>query len=203
VATDDRTDPLRAERTQDRGGGGLAVLGFAGSLRRASYNRALLRAAIELQPAAMTITEHALDEIPIYNADVEAAGDPPAVAAFKAAIRGADALLIATPEYNFGVPGVLKNAVDWASRPPRASALHGKPTAIMGASPGMLGTARAQMALRQSLLFTQTPVLPAPELLVARCAEKFDAAGRLIDERTREHLVRLLAALVEWAARFG
>ena len=130
----------------------LHVLGFAGSLRQGSYNRALLRAAKELAPEGMVIDIFDLTPIPLYNADVEAKGDPEAVAAFKAAIRRADALLIACPEYNHGVPGVLKNAIDWASRPPRSAALDRKPLALMGASPGMTGSARGQSQLRQAFV---------------------------------------------------
>ena len=118
----------------------MQVLGIAGSLRSASYNRALLRAARELAPAGAEIVDFDLRELPFYDGDVEAAGDPEAVAAFKDAIRAADALLIATPEYNHGLPGVLKNAIDWASRPALASPLAGKPVAIMGASTGRGGT---------------------------------------------------------------
>jgi chromate reductase len=181
----------------------LKVLGIAGSLRAGSYNRALLRAAQELAPAGMEITTFDLAPVPLYNGDVEAKGDPEPVAALKAAIRQADALLIVTPEYNFGVPGVLKNAIDWASRPPRGSALQGKPAAIMGATPGMGGTGRAQMQLRQAFVFTQTHPLLSPEVLVARAAEKFDASGKLTDEPTRKFVGQLLAALMQWAPRFG
>ena len=181
----------------------LKVLGIAGSLRAGSYNRALLRAAQELAPAGMEITTFDLAPVPLYNGDVEVKGDPEPVAALKAAIRQADALLIVTPEYNFGVPGVLKNAIDWASRPPRGSALQGKPAAIMGATPGMGGTGRAQMQLRQTFVFTQTYALLSPEILVARAAEKFDASGKLTDEPTRKFVGQLLAALMQWAPRFG
>ena len=180
----------------------LKVLGIAGSLRAGSFNRALLRAAQELAPAGMEIAAFDLAPIPLYNGDVEAKGDPEPVAAWKAAIRQADALLFVTPEYNFGVPGVLKNAIDWASRPPRSSALQGKPAAIMGATPGMGGTARAQMQLRQAFVFTQTYALVSPEILVARAHEKFDASGRLTDEKTREFVGQLLQALADWAPRF-
>lgn len=180
----------------------LKVLGIAGSLRAGSYNRALLRAAQELAPPAMEITTFDLAPIPLYNADVEAKGDPEPVTALKAAIRQADALLIVTPEYNFGVPGVLKNAIDWASRPPRDSVLRGKPAAIMGATPGMGGTGRAQMQLRQAFVFTQTYALLSPEVLVARAQDKFDASGRLTDEPTRKFVVQLLEALAQWARRF-
>ena len=128
---------------------------------------------------------------------------PNAVATFKTAIREADALLIATPEYNYGVPGVLKNAVDWASRPPGKSVLNGKPAAIIGATPGATGTARAQLALRQSFVFTETYVLLRPEVLVARAHEKIDAAGRVTDEVTRTFIRQLVEALAEWAQRFG
>src|ERR671914_3099767 len=163
----------------------LRVLGFAGSLRARSYNGALLRSAQELAPAGMAIEIYESIELPLFNEDIEAQGDPGPVAAFKQAIRMADALLIATPEYNHGVPGVLKNAIDWASRPPRDSVLAGKPAAIFGASPGITGTARAQSQLRQAFVFTNTPALTQPEILVFRAHEKFDADGNLVDEPTR------------------
>ena len=182
-------------------GAKLKVLGIAGSLRAGSFNRALLRAAQELAPAGMEIDVFDLAPIPLYNGDVEAKGDPEPVAALKAAIRQADALLFVTPEYNFGVPGVLKNAVDWASRPPRGSALQGKPAAVMGATPGMGGTGRAQMQLRQAFVFTQTYALVSPEVLVARAQEKFDASGRLTDEKTRGFVGQLLQALADWTRR--
>jgi chromate reductase len=176
------------------------VLGIAGSLRRGSYNRGLLLAARELAPPGMEIELfERLGEIPLFSQDVEAEGDPEPVAALKEAIRAADALLIATPEYNYGVPGVLKNAVDWASRPPRGSPLGGKPAAVMGASPGMAGTARAQLQLRQAFLFTGTHVLPAPEVLVAHARDKFDAAGTLVDEPTRAFVRQMLERLAPWA----
>jgi len=181
----------------------LRVLGIAGSLRVASYNRMLLRAAVELAPEGMEIELFDIGGIPLFNEDVEAAGTPSAVEAFREAIRRADALLVATPEYNHGVPGVLKNAVDWASRPPRKSALAGKPAAVFGASPGATGTARAQTQLRASFVFTDTPVLPQPEVLVFRAHEKFDADGRLSDEPTRVFVGRLLVALADWTRRLA
>ncbi|HWK41182.1 MAG TPA: NAD(P)H-dependent oxidoreductase, partial [Croceibacterium sp.] len=122
----------------------LRILGIAGSLRAGSLNRALLRAAADLAPAGVTIERFDLMQVPLYNGDVEEAGDPPGVAAFKQAIAAADGVLIATPEYNHGVPGVMKNAIDWASRPPRGAPLGGKPVGLIGASPGMTGTARGQ-----------------------------------------------------------
>jgi chromate reductase, NAD(P)H dehydrogenase (quinone) len=140
----------------------LHVLGFAGSLRQDSYNRSLLCAAQELVPDGMTLRTFDLAPLPLHNADVDAQGAPKPVAEFRAAIRDADAWLIATPEYNHSVPGVLKNAIDWASRPPGQSALIGKPAALMGASPGMTGTARAQPQLRESFVFTQTYALLHP-----------------------------------------
>ena len=162
----------------------VRVLGFAGSLRKASYNRALLRAAVELAPPGLSITPFDLDDIPLYNGDVEAAGDPPGVARFKQAIGEHDGLLMVTPEYNHGVPGVMKNAIDWASRPPSGSPLAHKPAALLGASPGITGSARGQSQLRQAFEFTNSYCMPQPEMLVFRAHEKFDGAGRLTDEQT-------------------
>ncbi|HZR45315.1 MAG TPA: NADPH-dependent FMN reductase [Candidatus Manganitrophaceae bacterium] len=177
----------------------LKIFGIAGSLRKGSFNRALLNAAIDVAPKGVAIRVFdRLAEIPPFNADVEAAGDPEPVAALKSAIRGADALLIASPEYNYGIPGVLKNAIDWASRPPDSSVLKNKPAAIMGATPGMTGTARAQLALRQAFLFTQTFAILQPEVLVARAQEKIDPEGRLKDEATRGFIRQLLESLVDW-----
>jgi chromate reductase len=176
----------------------INVLGFAGSLRQASYNRALLRAAIELAPEGMAITTFDLAEIPLYNGDVEAAGDPAGVARFKQAIRAADGVLMVTPEYNHGVPGVMKNAIDWASRPPREAVLAKKPVALLGASPGITGSARGQSQLRQAFEFTASYCMPQPEVLVFRADEKFDAEGRLTDERTRQNVARFLAAFADW-----
>jgi chromate reductase len=177
----------------------LVVCGIAGSLRRASYNRALLRAAQEVAPEGMEIRIFdGMGDLPLFNEDVEAQGDPEPVQALKRAIAEADALLIATPEYNHGVPGVLKNAIDWASRPPRGSVLAGKPTAILGASPGVTGSARAQTQLRNSFVFTQTPAVLQPEILVYRAHEKFDAEGRLTDAKTREFIALLLSHLADW-----
>ncbi len=180
----------------------VRVLAFAGSLRQASYNRALLRAAVEVAPPGLVIEVFDLIEVPLYNGDVEAEGDPPAVAALKAAIAEADGVLIATPEYNHGVPAVTKNAVDWTSRPPRKAVLDGKPVGIIGASPGMTGSARGQSQLRQAFEFTNSYCMPQPELLVARAHEKFDPEGRLADEATRSYLGRYLTAFEAWVRRF-
>ena len=173
------------------------VVGFAGSLRRGSYNRALLRAATELAPPTLHIVIHELDGIPLYNGDIEATGVPPSVVQLRDAIRQADGLLIATPEYNHGVPGVLKNTIDWLSRPPRNSALNGKVAALMGASPGMTGTARAQSQLRQTFVFTNTHALLQPEVLVARAHEKFDSDGHLVDQATRDFVAVFLQQFMD------
>jgi chromate reductase, NAD(P)H dehydrogenase (quinone) len=173
------------------------VVAFAGSLRRGSYNRALLRETKELAPPTLHITIYELDMIPLYNDDVDAAGAPPSVAQLRRAVRESDAVLIAAPEYNHGVPGVLKNTIDWLSRPPRDNALNGKIAAVMGASLGMTGTARGQAQLRQALGATNTYALLQPEVLVARAHEKFDADGRLTDEGTRDVLATFLQRFID------
>jgi chromate reductase, NAD(P)H dehydrogenase (quinone) len=178
----------------------MRILGIAGSLRGSSYNRALLRAARELLPEGVELVEHDLRDLPFYDGDVEAAGDPDSVVAFKEAIREADALLIATPEYNRGVPGVLKNAIDWASRPPLGSPLTGKPVAIMGASTGRGGTARAQEQLRSALEFSRANVLEQPEVLVPEAFMRFDEQGELVDGGVRAELAELLDTLVAVAS---
>ena len=179
----------------------LTILGIAGSLRRGSYNRGLIRAAIQLAPAGTEVVSHDLGDLPLYNADVEAQGDPQPVARLKRAIAAADALLIATPEYNHCVPGVLKNAIDWASRPARNSVLTGKSVAIIGASTGGGGTARAQAHLRDGLAYTNGLVLPLPEVLVSSAAAKFDAESNLTDAGTRDEVRDLLKALAAWVRR--
>jgi chromate reductase len=173
----------------------MRVLGIAGSLRAGSYNRALLRAARELAPAGIEIAEHDIRDLPFYDGDVEAAGDPAPVTELKDAVRAADALLIATPEYNRGIPGALKNAIDWASRPPLASPLAGKPVAIMGASTGRGGTARAQEQLRTALEYSRAAVLAQPAVLVPEAFLLFDEDGRLVDEETRAAVAELLTTL--------
>lgn len=178
------------------------VFAFAGSLRDGSYNRALLRAAQEEAPDGMTIGLFDLAGVPLYNADLEEEGDPKRVTALKDGIRAADAVLIATPEYNHGVPAVTKNAVDWASRPPKDSPLDEKPVGIIGASPGMTGSARGQSQLRQAFEFTNSYCMPQPEILVARAHEKFGTDGGLTDEKTRSFLETYLTALAEWTSYF-
>ncbi len=176
----------------------LQVLGIVGSLRRHSYNRALLDEAQRLAPAGMTITVFDLGEIPLFNEDVEAHGDPDPVKAFKDAIHQADAILIASPEYCYSVPGVLKNALDWASRPADSSVLDGKPVAIMGGSTGMYGTTRGQMVLRQTLMYANMLTVNDPQVAVPHVDEKIDDDGRLTDEPTRQYIKQLLAALYDW-----
>jgi chromate reductase len=178
----------------------LRVLGVAGSLREASLNRALLRAAAEVAPESISLEIFSLHGVPLYDGDVEAQGDPERVVAWKAAIAGADALLFASPEYNFGMSGVLKNAIDWASRPPGKSVLAGKPTAIVGASPGGAGTRFSQAALRHTLSALAVPVLPAPLFFLGQAPEKFED-GRLVDERSLQLLRGVLVALAAWTER--
>ncbi len=177
------------------------VVAFAGSLRRRSFNRALIEAAREIAPPGLTIESVEIGGLPFYDADLEAQGDPPAVTEFKTALASADGILIATPEHNDGIPGVLINALDWGSRLPGRSPLAGKPTVVMGASPSQVGTARAQLHLRQVLGHVQARVLPPPELLVARAHERFDAELRLTDEGTRRLLADLLRRFAIWIAR--
>jgi len=176
----------------------IHVLGFAGSLRAGSYNRAALRTAAELTPDGMVLEQFDLAPIPLYNGDVEAGGLPDAVRLFREKIAAADALLIATPEYNYSVPGVLKNAIDWASRPPNQP-FDGKPVALMGAAAGLLGTARSQMHLRQVCFAVNMLPLNKPEVLIASAHEKFDAGGRPVDETLRARIRALMEALAAWA----
>jgi len=180
----------------------LRILGICGSLRAASYNGWLLRAAAELAPSGMTIAVHELAAIPQYNQDVEARGDPAPVAALRDALRDAGAALIASPEYNYGVPGVLKNALDWISRPHDQAPLRRKPVAIMGSSRGGSGTMRMQLQLRLTLQALDAYAMPKPEIVIPHCVEKFDSAGRLTDVTTREHLATFLDAFAVWARRF-
>jgi len=180
----------------------LEILAFAGSLRKGSYNKAVLQAAKELAPDSLQIKIFDLEGIPLYNADVEAQGDPKRVAEFKEAIRKADGLLIATPEYNHGVAAVSKNAIDWASRPPKNAPLNEKPVGILGASPGMTGSARGQSQLRQAFEFTNSYCMPQPEILVYRAHQKFDDDGNLTDEATQKYLGKYLEAFYTWVNKF-
>lgn len=181
----------------------LQVLGVAGSLRKGSYNRSLLNAAREVLPAGLDLNLFDLSPLPLYNEDQEGESTPPAVRRWRDALWAADALLLVTPEYNHGVPGVLKNALDWASRPPHHQPLNGLPVAIMGATPSMWGTARAQAQLRQTLVFPNARLLNQPEVLVARAGEKFDVDGRLTDPSTLSFVRDLLLALEVWTRQIG
>jgi chromate reductase len=173
------------------------ILGISGSLRRDSFNRATLRAAQELAPEGSKIETFELDGLPGFNHDDE--GQPPAkVVELKQRIRNADAILFVTPEYNYSVPGVLKNAIDWASRPYGDSAWNGKPVAVMGASVGVSGTVRAQYHLRQMFVFLNMYPVNQPEVMIGSAAKRFDQAGKLTDETSRKLIQQLLQELVRW-----
>jgi chromate reductase len=178
----------------------LNILGFAGSLRNGSYNRALLHAAADLIPKDAKLDIFDLEGIPPFNQDLENSM-PEIVKEFKAKIRSADAILIATPEHNYSIPGVLKNAIDWASRPYGDNSFEGKPVAVMSASTGMLGGARAQYHLRQVFVFLNMHPLNKPEVFVSFAKQKFDEKGKLIDEKTKEVIEQLLQALVAWTRK--
>jgi chromate reductase len=180
----------------------LSVLGICGSLRQGSFNAAALRTAIELRPAGMEVTVADISQIPLYNEDVRAQGFPTPVETLRQQIKAADALLFACPEYNYSMSGVLKNAIDWASRPPDQP-FAGKPVAILGAAAGMAGGARAQLHLRQSCVFLDLHPLNKPEVLIFQAQNKFDTAGKLTDE-TAINLIRdLMAALVRWTRQIS
>ena len=172
----------------------MKILGISGSLRKDSFNTAALRAAQQLVPAGSTLEIFSLAEIPVYNEDVRDKGYPAPVQKFRDAIKAADAVLIACQEYNYSFSGVLKNAIDWASRPPEQP-FDGKKIALMGASPGMLGTARAQYQLRQVFIFMNGKILNRPEVFIAAADKKFGDKGNLTDEKTREVIGKMLTAL--------
>lgn len=178
----------------------MKILGIPGSLRKASYNRMALEAAKALLPEGVTLESFGLEGIPVFDQDQEASL-PPRVAELKRAIRACDAVLFCTPEYNYSIPGGLKNAIDWVSRPPGDNAWKGKPAAILGASLGNLGSARAQYHLRQCLVAFDMPVVSQPEVMIGAAASKFDASGRLGDETAKKLIAQLLAKLVELARR--
>ncbi len=177
---------------------GLKVFGFAGSLRRGSLNKALLAAAQELAPAGMAVEVFDLAGVPLYDEDLRQSGPPEAVTALRAGIAEADALLIATPEYNFSFSGVVKNAIDWASRPPDQPFV-GKPIAILGASPSRLGTARAQYQLRQCFIYLDGRIMNQPELMLGDARQAFDDSGRLVEPRSRDRLAAFLSAFADFA----
>ena len=175
----------------------LTILGIAGSLRKGSFNRAALRAAQTLTPEGVKLESFDLNGIPLFNQDEETPL-PERVAQLKARVRAADAILFVTPEYNYSIPGVLKNAIDWGSRPYGDNAWDGKPVAVMGASPGSLGTARAQYHLRQVFVFLNMYPLNRPEVMIANADERCDAQGNLTDKNTCDHIRKLVEALVVW-----
>ena len=175
----------------------LKILGIAGRLRKGSYNRSALRAAAKLVPQGAHLETFDLDTIPPFNSDLEREL-PYSVRAFKAAIQAADAILIVTPEYNYSVPGVLKNAIDWASRPYGDNAWDGKTVGVMGASTGLLGTVRAQYHLRQIFVFLNMFPVNKPEVMIAHADDKFDDDGNLTDQLTAQKIRELLEALVDW-----
>lgn len=180
----------------------IRILGIAGSLRRESYNRAALRAATALAPEGAILETFELDGIPLFNQD-EDQNPPPKVVELKRRIREADAILIVTPEYNYSVPGVLKNAIDWASRPYGDSAWDGKPAAIMGVSIGGFGAARAQYHLRQIFVFLNMFPINQPEVMISGAASRFDQQGNLTDEKTKDQIRLLLENLVAWTRRIN
>jgi len=181
-------------------GGSVRILGIAGSLRRGSFNAATLRVAQELAPIGMTIDSFDIAPIPLYNEDVRQQGFPPPVEDLRARIKAADGLLIVTPEYNYSIPGVLKNVIDWASRPPEQP-FDGKPIGLMGASVGTHGTSRAQYHLRQCFVFLNGFVMNRPEVMIPQAQNKFDASGNLTDQATRDFVTAHLAALKAWVLR--
>jgi chromate reductase len=180
----------------------IKILGIAGSLRKGSFNKMALKAAQSLVPAGATLEIADLPDLPGFNQDNEKT-PPAAVTELKAKIRAADAILLVTPEYNYSIPGVLKNAIDWAARPYGDSAWKGKPVAIMGASPGLLGTARAQYHLRQTLVFLDMPAVNQPEVMIGGAASKFDASGNFTDDMAKKLIGQLLTNLCELAKRYG
>jgi chromate reductase len=180
----------------------ISVLGICGSLRKGSFNRAALETAIELKPAGMEVAIADISQVPLYDEDVRAQGFPPPVETLRQQIKAADALLFACPEYNYAMSGVLKNAIDWASRPPDQP-FSGKPVAILGAAAGMAGSARAQMNLRASCVFLDMHPLNKPEVLIFQAQNKFDAAGKLTDDVARGLIRDLMAALLAWARKIG
>ena len=181
-------------------GNNLKILGFAGSLRKGSYNKSLLRSASRLLPPETSLEIFDLSDIPPYNQDLDN-NMPPKVKEFKTEIRESDALLIATPEYNYSVPGVLKNAIDYASRPYGDNSFDDKPVAIMSASPGMIGGARAQHHLRQVFVFLNMHPVNVPEVIVTFASDKFDSEGNLLDDNTKKFLTQLLQNLSNWTRR--
>jgi chromate reductase len=179
----------------------LRIAGISGSLRKGSYNTATLRALKALAPDRLDIDIITLHDIELFNEDVEAEGWPPNVQRLRQRIEPADAIIFATPEYNYSIPGVLKNAIDWLSRPERKGPIFNKPATIIGATPSMIGTARAQAHLRQVAFYNGMPLLPTAEILVARAGDKFNDDGSLGDEKTKKFLTDLATQFAQWVDR--
>jgi chromate reductase len=178
---------------------GVSLLGICGSVRKASTNRYLLRAIGEVMPAECSLAIYETIELPIFNSDL---ADPAAVVALKDAVAAADGVVFAVPEYNYSIPGGLKNALDWLSRPPATSPMRGKPIGLCGAASGMSGTIRAQLHLRQMLVYSDAPCMNQPEVLIPRAHERFDGEGKLVDESTRQLLTRFATAMVAFVGRY-
>ena len=181
----------------------LHIVAISGSLRQASYNTATLKAAMELKPDDMQIEIAGIGDLPLYSEDVEKQGWPEPVARLRKTLQPADGVLISTPEYNYSMPGVLKNAIDWLSRPDGESPIFGKPVGIMGATPSIIGTARAQAHLRQVAYYNAMPLLASSEVLISRAQEKFDRAGRLVHDETRKFLAEFLVDFRNWVRKVG
>jgi chromate reductase len=190
---------MRAENVSDAR---FHILGLTGSLRRGSFNTGLLRVAQELAPDGVEIEITDISAIPLYNEDLNREGGPAPVQALKQRAREADALLFATPEYNYSMTGVQKNLIDWLSRPLETTPLRHKPVAMMGAG-GMFGTVRSQLALRQVFLFTESYAMINPQLMIMRSSEYFDAEGRLLDEALRQRVRMIVEGLVAWTQQIS
>jgi len=179
----------------------MRVAAVVGSLREKSFNRGVMRAAMELAPAGMVVADVPIGDLPHFNDDLDVNGGPDVVRQFRTRIQEADALLFVTPEYNYSIPGVLKNAIDWASRPSGRAAILGKPAAVMGAATGRSGTMRAQLHLRQIFVTLDIHGLNKPELFIPFAPEKFDDAGNVTDPAVREQIEKQLVALQQWVNR--
>ncbi len=178
----------------------LRIIGLSGSLREGSYNTATLAALQELASPSTRLEIRRLHKIPLFNEDVEALGWPAPVAALREDVAASDGVIFASPEYNYSMTGVLKNAIDWLSRPAGAGALRGKPAAIVGATPGRFGTTRSQTHLREVIYYNDMPLLPTGEVLIAHAGDRF-SDGVLIDGDTRDFLARMIGDFENWVAR--
>lgn len=180
----------------------IHVAAMVGSLRRGSYNQALYRAALELAPSTMRLRQVSIADLPFYAPDIDQPGEAPLSAeTFRADLRAADALLIVTPEYNHSLPGVVKNALDWASRPYDDAPIHDKPAAVMGVSSGATGAARAHLHVRSIAGALRLHLLASPNVMVGNAAAKFDQSGNLTDQATRDQVQSLMVALEAWTRR--